>query len=335
MENARLELMRKVLLLSLFFLLLGTRPVFAQEVSLGIYPPIIDITATPPAQIKAPITVSNDSDKPVELLIALQPFKGQRTNDGQIEFVPDLTGPDPKLFEKVQIIDGDTAVDTVNIDARQEKTLTFLLDIDKETSFGDYYFSVIFVSKNKNQPSNSSADTPSGVGTNVLLSIGPKGKTRGSVDSFTSPFFVTGGPIKFDLALNNDSDHFILPTGAVIVQNIFGQRVGKVDLLPQYLLAHSTRYLRHRPESSASSQFIEKIDRQVGTPYVLWPEKFLLGIYSATATIALSDNGPVITSTTYFIALPVPFIVFASIVVFVIAGIYLRVTKKLSKLHKE
>lgn len=327
--------MRKALFLSALFFLFGTTPVFAQEISLGIYPPILDITATPPAQIKAPITLSNDSDKPVSLRIGLQPFKAQRTNDGQLEFIPDVTGPDPKLLNKVQVIDGDTAVDTLTIDSLQEKTLTLLIDLDKDTSLGDYYFSVIFLSNKSSQPNNSGADIPSGIGTNVLLSIGPKGKTRGTIDNFSAPFFTTGGPVRLNLVLNNDSDHFILPTGAVVIQNILGQRVGKADILPQYLLAHSSRNLRQRPESTGSSQFIDVIDRQAGTPYVLWPEKFLFGIYTATATLALSESGPIVTSKTLFIALPIPFIAGASIVIFITAGIYLRVTKKLSKLHKE
>lgn len=327
--------MRRIIFILGFFLIAGVKPAFAQEVSLGIYPPILDITATPPAQIKAPITLSNDSDKPVSLRIGLQPFKSQRTNDGQIEFIPDVTGPDPKLLNKVQVIDGDTAVDAITIDSLQEKTLTLLIDLDKDTSLGDYYFSVIFLSNKSGQPNNSGADIPSGIGTNVLLSIGPKGKTRGKIDSFSSPFFTTGGPVRFNLALNNESDHFILPAGAVVIQNILGQRVGKVDILPQYLLAHSSRNLRHRPESTASSQFLDALDRQTGTPYVLWPEKFLFGIYTATATLALSESGPVVTSKTVFIALPIPFIAGASIVIFITAGIYLRVTKKLSKLHSE
>lgn len=327
--------MKRIVFILALFLIAATKPAFAQEVSLGIYPPILDITATPPAQIKAPITLSNDSDKPVSLRIGLQPFKSQRTNDGQIEFIPDLTGPDPKLLNKVQVIDGDTAVDTVTIDSLQEKTLTLLIDLDKDTSLGDYYFSVIFLSNKPGQPTSSGADIPSGIGTNVLLSIGPKGKTRGSIDDFSAPFFTTGGPVRFNLALNNESDHFILPTGTVVIQNMLGQRVGKLDILPQYLLAHSSRNLRQRPESTSSSQFVDIIDRQIGTPYVFWPEKFLFGIYTATVTLALSDNGPIVTSKTVFIALPIPFIAIASIVIFITAGIYLRVTKKLSKLHKE
>lgn len=318
-------------LLILFFLVLFAQKAYAQEVSLGIFPPVIEITATPPALIQAPVSIFNYSENAIDLEIAIQPFTMSKTLEGRVEFVP-KTGPDPKLIEKIELLDGQDAINLVHLEPKQSKDLIFSLSADKKTSLGDYYFSIIFIRKERPEREARASQTPAGIGTNVLLSIGPKGKTHGLISQFKSPLFATSGPIKLVLRLKNTSDHFILPTGIVTIQNIFGQRIAKINILPQYILAGTTRSLRDAPHTTASSQFVKDIDARQGTPFVLYPDKFLLGLYTATAAISLSDSGPLVTAKTYFLAIPIPIIVVLAFLIFVAIGVYLRVRKKIHNL---
>src|SRR6185312_6850779 len=140
------------------------------------------------------------------------------------------------------------------------------------------------------QQSNSAV--AGGISTNVLLSIGPSGKTTGNIEEFSAPIFTTGGPVPFSLKVSNTSKHFISPQGTILIKNMFGQTIGKVDLLPVNILSNTSRFL---PSKNALDT------------HAIWPEKFLLGPYSATLTLALSDQGPVYYRTIYFFALPIQF----------------------------
>ena len=93
-----------------------------------------------------------------------------------------------------------------------------------------------------------------------------------------------------------------------------------MNLLPQYVIAGSDRYLldeKSQPDSADEN------------PKVIWREKFLLGFYTANATIQLDENSQVLTATTYFFAFPVMLFIPLSVGLFVAISIYLRVRRKL------
>jgi hypothetical protein len=97
---------------------------------------------------------------------------------------------------------------------------------------------------------------------------------------------------------------------------MFGQAVGQVKTVPVNVLSQSKRYI----PSSAKDQG--------GKPQVVWNTQFLLGFYKATATLSLSDQGPVVTKTTGFFAFPVEGILGIAILIILSVGIYKRVKAK-------
>ena len=62
---------------------------------------------------------------------------------------------------------------------------------------------------------------------------------------------------------------------------------------------------------------------------IIWPEKFLLGPYTAEAVIKLSNSGPVFRKSIVFIALPIYIIAAVAFVAFILLGIYLKVKKRI------
>jgi hypothetical protein len=95
---------------------------------------------------------------------------------------------------------------------------------------------------------------------------------------------------------------------------MFGQLIGKVDLLPTNILATSSRYLPSDVNAATKA---------------VWQEKFLLGWYSASLTVALSNTGPVYHRTIYFFALPIQVIVGIILGIILIMVIVYRVRKRL------
>lgn len=331
-----------LIMIPLVLVLLSFLPTtYAQGVSLGINPPVIQIEAVPPASINAPITIENNGEEPLNLSIKFRGFTASPKQDGHVEYYPEKDPrASPEIFEKIQILENDHPKTSVTLAPGERKILMMHIGIPKKEPLADYYFSVIFISKADTDDEKTASQTPAGIATNVLLSLGPKGPTKGEIEEFSAPFFLYHGPVPFTAKIKNTSDHVIVPGGEILIKNMFNQTIGRVDLLPVNILAKTTRTIPdgfQPPKSTPSAQFQEEIlkanqKRQLtygNVPVALWPEEFLLGPYTAQLTVALSDQGPVFRRTIYFFALPLPIII--SIIVGIIVGIYLyiRVKKKL------
>lgn len=282
--------MKKIVLLIIILIpFLTPRVVNAETISLGVYPPILQINATAPASVQNPITIENTQDQTISLEIGFKEFLPSPSENGEIEYVD---SPLPPIFQKMQIYDGDHVVNQVTLAPKQKKTLNLHIGIQADEKSSDYYFSVLFISKADNLVGSSQSQAQIGIATNVLLSIGQNGGIEGKISEFSSPFFLSRGPVPFKVKVENESSHYITTQGIILIRNIFGQTIGKVDLLPVNVLANSTRIIPAPNEADISN------------PKASWGEKFLLGIYTAKVTIGLSPEGPIISKTTTFIAFP-------------------------------
>src|SRR5260221_13606212 len=124
-----------ILLLSSLFLVLSSETSCAQEVSLGLYPPIFQIDANPPAQLKTPINIQNNSTDPAVLEISFKPFVSSQANNGQIQFLSDKDlqqGADPNIFQKIQILDDNKSVDQIELGPQETKQLIISVDLPKQ-----------------------------------------------------------------------------------------------------------------------------------------------------------------------------------------------------------
>ena len=292
----------------IIFLLIPKVSVNAQSVSLGIFPPIIQIQATPPTDVKSKILIQNLGTEAVTLSIGTKPFLAKDTGDGQVYYPTDYGSllADPFIFNKMQVLDGDTSVDQITLAPQQKKELTLEIALPTGEPAGDYYFSIIFRSPETQLPNTNTTTTVAGIATNVLLSIGPQGPTQGQIEEFSAPTFLGGGPVPFDVKIRNTSDHFITTKGEITIKNVFGQTVGKVDLLPVNVLSDSVRSIpdsMQGPQGNPSSQLKNYYSNLNGVRAV-WPETFLFGPYTATLTVALSDQGPLFRRNISFYAFP-------------------------------
>ncbi|MCL4354850.1 four helix bundle suffix domain-containing protein [Patescibacteria group bacterium] len=326
-------------LLSLFtflsFFTFSASPAYADDLSLGIYPPIIEINATPPAEVKARITIQNQAETDEKLKIILKPFTASSKYNGEVSYSSSqFSSSDPLLLQKVQILDAGQETKEITLAPLESKNLELRASIGKDDPLGDYYFSVIFLSERESDLKTNIVKLPSGIATNVLLSVGPKGPTTGEIEEFRTPFFFDSGPVPFTIFVKNTSEHFTTPTGTIVIKNMFGQTIGKIDLLPQTILANSYRYLVDREQASPSAALVAKLDavkaKQKGTPsnVALWQENYLLGYYTAELSLSLSENGPVLHSATHFIAIPFSILGGLVFAIMICLSVYLRVRRR-------
>ncbi|HSD98776.1 MAG TPA: hypothetical protein VLB73_03715 [Patescibacteria group bacterium] len=307
------------------YLCIGLFPAnaFAADFALGVYPPILQIQATAPTIISKDITVVNASQDTENVSVTLRPFTASGTNNGQVLYLPVGTKmlPDKDIFQKVQILDGDTPISSLSLAPKQKKTLTLRIGLPKDEPGADYYFSVLFVSTDSvNQDANGSHIT-AGIAANILLSIAPKDETTGLLNEFTTPWFAQTAPIPFTVSITNTSRHFITPTGQILIRNMFGQLVGKVDLLSVNVLGNSTRFLTSKENAVDNNH-----------PVALWNKNVLFGPYRANIIVSLSPEGPLFTKTIYFFVMPWEYLLGFFLAVVILLIVIERVRHKMTHL---
>lgn len=266
-------------------LVLFPKKVFAEKLSLGVYPPLIRIISNDANNIKTPLTIQNPGNTPLKLGILFKPFE---VENGEVSFLPS----GDKLPLDISLLNNNSPVSEIEIGEKQTKDFILNIDISKNQASADYYFSIVFVTVPQALASPSltwqswkgveaQADVSLGVGTNVLLTVGQEEKANGVIEEFKAPFFKESGPLPFTLRIKNTGKTLFQPYGNILVKNIFNQTVGKIDLDSNYILKDSVR-----------------------TFNPIWKENFLLGVYTATVQIGLSKDGPILAKTAYFISFP-------------------------------
>lgn len=278
------------LFICLFIYLLITQTATAAPLSLGIYPAIIEIKAIPPTTAVSSLTVLNKSDTEIPLRIQLSSFTAKGEN-GELEYFKETQD----IFKYIQVLDDNVPVENITLGPQQKKVLNLSVNIPPDANISggrDYYFSIVFVSTDTPPTESSSSVSQIGIATNVLLSIGLFETPKAVLEEFSSNIFFEKGPVPFTIRVRNAGTHFIKPKGEIIVKNMFGQNIGKLDLSSVNILSDSIRAIPN--ENSADFK----------RPTALWKENFLLGLYTATLNISMSDEGPVFTRTSYFFAFP-------------------------------
>lgn len=295
-------------------------PVMAQEISLGVYPPILQIQTEAPAGIKTPFTIVNSSNDTLAVDIILKPFTASPKQDGTIQLLPDnqpIPGNDPHIFDNMQIYDGSSVITSLTLAPQQQKTLELHIGLPKDEPPSDYYFSILFISHQQTLQGATATGITGGIGINVLLSIGPKGDATGFLQDFSVPWFFSKGPVPFTTRVENTSNFFIVPKGNIVIKNMLGQAVGTVQLLPVNILSKTSRFIPDTKSNSLS--------------YAIWKESVLLGVYTATVTVKLSEQGPLFTKTIYFFAMPYTAIIGIIIVSLLIASVIYHLRRKLKR----
>lgn len=316
----------------------------AANFDLSVSPQIIQVDLTPPAvaQAKQTITLQNNSDNPLPLSVSLKPFRPDGAN-GNITYLKDgeHIGNDQDILKKIILSQGNDQVDSIIIPPQSKKQLDLTVNVPNNEPPGDYYVSVVFMQSTGGQSStlqSTGASAVGGIAMNLILSIGPKGKTTGSIEEFSTPFFQPQGPVSLKVKITNTSSHYIAPKGQIIITNMFGQKIGKIDLLPLNILEHSSRYLPSKeqfvfaandnPDKNKQITRIQKTLLSDEQALAVWPETFLLGPYKATLTVAFSDEGPLYVKSITFIGVPVYLLVAVGICLLLVLAIRTRLKKR-------
>ncbi len=298
--------------------------------SFGVFPPIIKIKAVSDSSIQTTVTVYNFSTETTEVSVTTQPFTPEKNLNGQVTLLPYTPGSwkDSNFLNNVHLLIKDKEVDSVKLGPKQQQPVTLKIDIPKNETESDYYFSILFISKDSSIPayvldkSNNSLIT-NGVGTNVLVSIGTDKKAVGSIENFSTSIIWDHGPVSFLVQVKNSGLHSFAPEGQILIKNLFGQTVGNLTLLPVNILSESSRIIPTALSKNESSSLNQSAAQ------AFWNEKFLLGPYTAILKIKLSDSGPLFERTILFLGFPTQIFLGLAVAIFLVLFIIGRVKNKI------
>jgi hypothetical protein len=306
----------------------------AEGISLKVNPSVLQMRTQVPSDVRAPFIIENQSNQSVKLKIGYKLFDPTKSQDGKVVFLDD-PGSYSEIFNYIQVLDTDnTAINSLDLGPKQQKQLQVRVILPQNHPSADHYFSLVFLHEITPQTDQNSTvrdrkdqhtitTIQGGIAANVLLAVGQSETAQGYIEEFSSPIYLQSGPVAFSLKVKNTGLHYINPKGTITIKNVFGQRVGKVEIPSTAILAGTTRSLLD------SNQLLQAAQPSPDAKAV-WSEKFLLGLYSAELNIAMAAEGPTYNQTIRFFAFPVHIALGILLIITMAVVIYIKVKKRIS-----
>lgn len=311
--------MQKILSVSFLILISlwsSSQKTFAEQISIGAYPPRIIFDASPSDELSAPLEVQNFSEVPVTLSVSFQQFRQSESENGTINFIEN-TEEFRSFLKNIELTDQGVSVQRLLLAPKQKKSLNLQISIDSNPQPKDYNFSIVFTTSEQlpvtDDIKNTRIHVYGSVAVPVLLTIGNQHTQEITIEKFSTFPFVQNGPVPFILKVHNASAQRAAVTGTLNITNMFGQKIGKIVLPKTYILGESSRYILNAV-SSEYTDYIRKIAQSSSNKTslinnIIWGEKVLLGPYAATISLSVNDSATLFTRTIYFFALPYSIII--------------------------
>src|SRR3989338_1935429 len=262
------KITKKLTLLFILALLLYSQsshlnPVFAQELTLSISPPIVEALIKPGKSIVIAYTISNFGD-PVLLKADVMPFSA-KGNLGEVNIDEEFSGPIRFNLENSNI----QLKKPFALSQQEGQQLVLKIRVPEGTPEGDYYYT-FFV---ETDPDNTSdgiqiAQATAQIGSHILISVSRTGavERRGSIGNFDiSPhyqiklfgkkyyIFESTDIVPVRLLINNVGGNLIKPEGTIKLAGGFNEK-REYHLLPENILSQSSRLIHATPSANITRQ---------------------------------------------------------------------------------
>ncbi|MFA6081352.1 MAG: hypothetical protein WC741_03005 [Patescibacteria group bacterium] len=302
MTNKQIGFKFFFLFLYLFiFLFFYSGNVRAQQVSLSISPPLLELFIKPGKSIMVAYNLKNYGD-PIFLNLKILPFEAKdelgnirikQEFEGPVRF--DLDNSDLKLDQPFFLKTNDT------------QQILLRIRIPENITDGDFYYSLLAETIPPTASEGiGSARTKATIGSNILITISNSGDVE--IKPKIALFSIQGGlPLNKEVKIFDSSDkipiiltvankgkNMIRPEGQINLKGNFGE-TAKYDIISKNILAGSERLMEATPSA--------QIDYDNKNTLVL--SGFFIGKYNLSAQITFGENSPTIFgSTIIFYAFP-------------------------------
>jgi hypothetical protein len=319
-----------ITILTLFLILPIT--VMAQQVTLSLSPPLVELFAKPGKSVLVAYNLENLAD-PTILAAKVLPFSALG-NQGAVKIKKEFEGPIRFSLDNSDL----TLNQAFFLKTKDSQQLLLRIRIPEGTPEGDYYYTLLVETKptilSQGETLSSAKAT---IGSHILITVSQSGLVdiKGKVAVFdvfsryqfnlfgrTLKILESTDKIPVFLILENQGKNLIKPQGEITLLGNFGERA-KYEILPQNILSQSERLIQATP--SAEIECDHRREQACLFPTSLIISGFFLGKYRLSTTINFGEGTPNVYANATFYALPIKFIIAILISIIVVVFIIKRV----------
>ena len=296
--------MRKTIIIIIFItvitIILPLATVHAQQVSLSLSPPLLELFIKPGKSIMVAYKLDNLGD-PAFINLKVLPFEA-KDNLGNIRIKPEFEGP-----VRFSLDNSDLQLEQpFFLKAGGSQQILLRIRIPENITDGDFYYSLLAETAPPTASEGiGSARAKATIGSNILVTISNSGnidiKPRVVLFSTRGGVFDSTDKVPLVFIVENKGKNMIKPEGQITLKGNFGE-TAKYDIISKNILAESQRLL----EATPSAQIDCDKDRDkvclVSTSLIL--SGFFIGKYNLSTQISFGENSPTIFGSTTFFAFP-------------------------------
>jgi len=323
-----------IIFLSFFLLNLFKGKVEAQNLSLSIWPPLLEVTLQPGKSITQVYKLANDGDTDLVITSSIHLFTPE-DEFGNIK----LTNKESPILNWVSFQNANLDLEqSFNLPAGQEQQVVLKIKVPSYAIQKDHYFTLLFsTSPHAYESFQPQSQAQAKIGANVLVTVSESGEPQRKaeivefslkngfphksskwqiIDSFSKP--------KFVLRIKNTGKSLFKPMGS-ITTNWLGRKY-ILDLLPENILVDSIRQVGCK-KTDNDEIFICELD-----------SLFNIGYYKTTVKFDLDKVGHQYKQELYFFAIPIKVILTIIIIatfLFIFKNKFRLTIDKISKKRKK
>jgi len=256
--------------LALLILTLNTTKT-ANAVSLS--PLTFELAANPGETISNVIKVTNSDPSPVNIVIEMEDFAAVG-EEGQVTLQP---GEDNLTYSLASWVTANPS--SFVLPANESMAVEFSINVPFNAEPGGHYSSVLATVSAGSVAGGVSVAQK--IGSLLLLSVAGDVVEQLHVEEFSVEPFSEYGPVNIVSRFENDGTIHLKPRGFILIKNIFGKEIEKIDL----------------PQKNVLPRSIRRVE-------VEWGEKFMFGRYEATLTAIYGSTNQPLSSVTNFWIVP-------------------------------
>jgi len=295
--------MRRFLFFTIIFLiiiLLFPTWAIAQQVSLSLSPPLLELFIKPGKSIMVAYKLDNLGD-PAFINLKVLPFEA-KDNLGNIRIKPEFEGP-----VRFSLDNSDLQLEQpFFLKTNGSQQILLRIRIPENIVDGDFYYSLLAETAPPTAGEGiGSARAKATIGSNILVTISNSGnidiKPRVVLFSTRGGVFDSFDKIPLVFIVENKGKNMIKPEGQITLKGNFGE-TAKYDIISKNILAESQRLLEATPSAAIDCNNRRDAKFCVSTSLVL--SGFFIGKYNLSTQVSFGENSPTIFGATTFYAFP-------------------------------
>jgi hypothetical protein len=273
---------------------------YAQQVSLSLSPPLLELFIKPGKSVIAAYKLDNLGD-PTFINLKILPFEA-KDNLGNIRIKPEFEGP-----VRFSLDNPDLQLEQpFFLKTKGSQQILLRIRIPENITDGDFYYSLLVeTTPPAANEGIGSARVKATIGSNILVTISNSGNI--DIKPRVVLFSIKGGlslgrdwkifdsfdKIPLVFIVENKGKNMIKPGGQIVLKGNFGE-TAKYDIISKNILSESQRLLEAIPSA--------QIDSPLPTSLIL--SGFFIGKYNLSTQINFGENSPTIFGSTSFYAFP-------------------------------